>query len=65
MRTGASGQARLDELAKALSSRLSLGDAEITKLIVTVRFAGDEKHDSASEAEHLAALGKLSALVRK
>jgi hypothetical protein len=55
----------LSDLAGALAARHAVSEAEVMTLVAAVRSAEDPAHDSGSEAEHLAALRRLSALVMK
>jgi hypothetical protein len=65
VRLSATKQGRLTDLAGAVAARHSVSEAEVMSLVVAVRSAEDEAHDSATETEHLAALRRLSALVKK
>lgn len=65
VRLAATKQGRLSDLASAVAARHSVTEAEVMSLVVAVRSAEDQAHDSATEAEHLAALRRLAALVKK
>jgi hypothetical protein len=65
VRLSATKHGRLSDLAGAVAARHSVSEAEVMSLVVAVRSAEDQEHDSATEAEHLAALRRLSALVKK
>ena len=65
VRLAATKHGRLSDLASAVAARHSVNEAEVMSLVVAVRSAEDQAHDSANEAEHLAALRKLAALVKK
>ena len=65
VRLQATKHGRLTDLAGAVAARHSVSEAEVMSLVVAVRFAEDQAHDSATEAEHLAALRRLAALVKK
>lgn len=65
VRLSATKHGRLSDLAGALAARHAVSEAEVMTLVATVRSAEDPAHDSGSEAEHLAALRRLSALVMK
>jgi hypothetical protein len=64
VRFAATKHGRLSDLASAVAARHSVSEAEVMSLVVAVRSAEDQAHDSASEAEHLAALRRLAALVK-
>jgi hypothetical protein len=65
VRLSATKHGRLSDLAGALAARHAVSEAEVMTLVAAVRSAEDPAHDSGSEAEHLAALRRLSALVMK
>ena len=65
VRLQATKHGRLTDLAGAVAARHSVSEAEVMSLVVAVRSAEDQAHDSATEAEHLAALRRLAALVKK
>ncbi len=65
VRLTATKHGRLTDLAGAVAARHSVSEAEVMSLVVAVRSAEDQAHDSATEAEHLAALRRLAALVKK
>jgi hypothetical protein len=65
VRVQSTKQGRLSDLAGAIAARHSVSESEVMSLVVAVRSAEDQAHDSATEAEHLAALRRLSALVKK
>jgi len=65
VRLQATKYGRLSDLAGAVAARHSVSEGEVMSLVVAVRSAEDPSHDSATEAEHLAALRRLSALVKK
>jgi hypothetical protein len=65
VRLQATKHGRLSDLAGAVAARHSVSEGEVMSLVVAVRSAEDQAHDSATEAEHLAALRRLSALVKK
>jgi hypothetical protein len=65
VRLAATKHDRLSDLAGAVAARHSVSEAEVMSLVVAIRSAEDQEHDSATEAEHLAALRRLSALVKK
>jgi hypothetical protein len=65
VRVAATKHGRLSDLASAVASRHSVTEGEAMSLVVAVRSAEDQAHDSANETEHLAALRRLAALVKK
>jgi hypothetical protein len=65
VRLQATKHGRLSDLAGAVAARHSVSESEVMSLVVAVRSAEDQAHDSATEAEHLAALRRLAALVKK
>ena len=64
LRLSAMKHGRLSDLASALAARHSVSEGEVMSLVAAVRSADDPAHDSGNEAEHLAALRRLAALVK-
>jgi hypothetical protein len=64
LRLSATKHGRLSDLASALAARHSVSEGEVMSLVAAVRSADDPAHDSGNEAEHLAALRRLAALVK-
>ncbi|HEX6275069.1 MAG TPA: DUF4129 domain-containing protein [Polyangiaceae bacterium] len=65
VRLQATKHGRLSDLASAVAARHGVSESEVMSLVVAVRSAEDQAHDSATEAEHLAVLRRLSGLVKK
>jgi hypothetical protein len=65
VRLQATKHGRLTDLAGAVAARHGVSESEVMGLVVAVRSAEDPAHDSATEVEHLAALRRLAALVKK
>jgi hypothetical protein len=65
VRLQATKQGRLTDLAGAVAARHGVSEPEVVRLVVAVRSAEDQAHDSSTETEHLAALRRLAALVKQ